>query len=67
MNLITNYFPEASHQVILLSTDTEVDQKLFIELEPSISHCYHLKYNKESKCTEVEEEYFWPEETVCPN
>ncbi len=67
MNLIRNYFPEASHQVILLSTDTEVDQQLFSELQPCISHCYHLKFNKKTKSTVVEEEYFWPEETPCPN
>ncbi len=59
MNLITNYFPEASHQVILLSTDTEVDQKLFKELKPFVSHCYHLQYNPNGQCTEATEEYFW--------
>jgi len=61
MNLITNYFPEASHQVILLSTDTEVDQKLFRELKPFVSHCYHLQYDSDGQCTEATEEYFWAE------
>lgn len=61
MNLITNYFPEASHQVILLSTDTEVDQKLFKELKPFVSHCYHLQYDPETQGTEATEEYFWAE------
>jgi len=61
MNLIRNYFPEASHQVILLSTDTEVDQKLFTELKPFVSHCYHLQYDPDAQCTKATEEYFWAE------
>ncbi|MBV5341492.1 MAG: DNA sulfur modification protein DndD [Deltaproteobacteria bacterium] len=67
MNLITNYFPEASHQVILLSTDTEVDQMLFSELKPFVSHCYHLKFDPKTQSTGVEEEYFWPENNTCLN
>lgn len=59
LNLIQNYFPKASHQVVLLSTDTEVDESLFSELAPHISHCYHLKYNKKKYETQTEEEYFW--------
>jgi DNA sulfur modification protein DndD len=66
-NLINNYFPHASHQVILLSTDTEVDQKLFRELNPNISHCYHLIYGQESGNTKVKEEYFWKESRTCLN
>lgn len=67
-NLIENYFPHASHQVILLSTDTEVDQELYAELSPNISHCYHLKYENENKRTVPKEEYFWKESrAACMN
>lgn len=59
--LVENYFPNAGHQVILLSTDTEVDQGLFSELSPAISHCYHLQYNHEQGRTTAVEEYFWRE------
>jgi len=58
-NLIENYFPNAGHQVILLSTDTEVDQGLFRELSPAISHCYHLTYDSKQGHTVATEEYFW--------
>ena len=61
MNLINSYFPEASHQVLLLSTDTEVDQTLFAELRPYVSHCYHMEYDPTSKSTRVAEGYFWSE------
>lgn len=64
-NLINNYFPKASHQVILLSTDTEVDKDLYQELKPYLSHCYHLKYDKKSKSTTPIEGYFWEEESLC--
>lgn len=62
MNLVHNYFPHAGHQVILLSTDTEVDKNLFLELKPHISHCYHLAYNKEECRTYPHNEYFWKEQ-----
>lgn len=66
-NLIHNYFPFASHQVILLSTDTEVDQQLYKELSPYLSHCYHLVYDKKTQATKPREEYFWKESKQCPN
>lgn len=36
-HLVQRYFPQASHQVILLSTDTEIDQGLFEDREPAIA------------------------------
>lgn len=44
-NLVRHYFPEASHQVVLLSTDTEVDGKLAEELADAVSHTYTLEYD----------------------
>ena len=60
-NLITNYYPHASHQMIILSTDTEVDEKLFEDLGPHLSHCYHLEFDDDAGCTRPEEGYFWKE------
>jgi DNA sulfur modification protein DndD len=58
--LVTEYFPNASHQVILLSTDTEVDQTLYKDLQPNISESYHLVYNNSKGCTSAEAGfYFW--------
>lgn len=62
MNLVRNYFPHAGHQVVLLSTDTEVDKPLFDELRPYVSHCYHLLYDKEERRTVARREYFWKEQ-----
>ena len=61
-NLIEHYFPHASHQVIILSTDTEVDRSLFAQLEPSISHAYRLEAPSAGGPTTVRPGYFWEAE-----
>lgn len=58
-NLINNYFPTASHQVIILSTDTEVDESFYSDLSSSISHAFKLGYDSTSGSTTAEEGYFW--------
>ena len=57
--LIEHYFPYASHQVIVLSTDTELDQKNFKILRPHVSHAYHLVYDQIKGSTNAKERYFW--------
>ncbi len=64
-NLIENYFPHAGHQVILLSTDTEVDQKLYADLSKHISQSYHLVYDhKKGHTTATKDAYFWENESA---
>ena len=58
-NLVNHYFPEAAHQVIMLSTDTEVEKELYEDLEPHLSHCYHLVYDSKTGATTAEPNYFW--------
>ena len=58
-NLVQRYFPNASHQVLILSTDTEVDRRYYDDLAPYISRAYHLNYDEEKKLTVGEEGYFW--------
>ena len=60
-NLVERYFPAASHQVILLSTDTEIGK---VEVErlrqqSAIASEYLLKYNSDEQQTVVQEGYFW--------
>jgi len=57
--LIERYFPSASHQVLVLSTDTEVDEKAFAVLEPFVSHAYHLQYDQAERYTTADAGYFW--------
>jgi DNA sulfur modification protein DndD len=57
--LVERYFPNASHQVIILSTDTEVDRRYYEALAPHLARAYHLHYDEERKATMAEEGYFW--------
>jgi len=57
--LINNYFPSASHQVIILSTDTEVDESFYEDLSSNISHAYKLDYSHVTGGTVADEGYFW--------
>ena len=56
--LVQEYFPRASHQMIILSTDTEVEEKYFTELQPHIAHAYHLDYDELEKHSNVTPGYF---------
>ena len=60
-NLVERYFPTASHQVILLSTDTEIGDKEVSSLrkQEAISQEYLLKYDPDKRQTTVERGYFW--------
>jgi DNA sulfur modification protein DndD len=60
-HLIERYFPNASHQVVIFSTDTEVDRKYYRDLQPHIARAYHLNYDERDKRTVGEEGYFWKE------
>lgn len=61
-NLVKRYFPSASHQVILLSTDTEIGKKEVETLRENeaIAREYLLKYDSTTRqTTVVENQYFW--------
>lgn len=60
-NLVERYFPNASHQVVIFSTDTEVDRQYYQALQPHIARAYHLNYDERGKRTVGEEGYFWKE------
>ncbi len=60
-NLVERYFPTASHQVILLSTDTEITEEQVQRLrqQGAIAKEYLLRYNSTDRCTSIESGYFW--------
>ena len=60
-NLIQHYFPTASHQVILLSTDTEIGQPEAQALREraAIAREYLLCHDASSQQTQVKSGYFW--------
>lgn len=57
--VLENYFPELSHQTILLSSDSEIRPgKDFDKIEPFISKVYTLQRDREKQLTEVVPGYF---------
>ncbi len=56
-HLIDNYFPNASHQVILLSTDTEIDYEYRDILSENIDKEYHIQYRKQEKSSTINPGY----------
>jgi len=61
-NTMTNqFFKKASHQFVILSTDTEVDQKYFNQIAPSLARAYKLDFKDKHGYTGVVPGYFWEE------
>lgn len=58
-HLVRRYFPFASHQVLLLSTDKEIDEHYFEELRPHVGRSYLLDFDNQTATTSVREGYFW--------
>jgi DNA sulfur modification protein DndD len=57
-HLVRGYFPRASHQVILLSTDEEIIGTRLTELHPSVARVYRLAHDDQVGETSIEEGYF---------
>ncbi|OBF63663.1 DNA sulfur modification protein DndD [Mycobacterium sp. 852002-50816_SCH5313054-b] len=57
--LIERYFPHAAHQVVLLSTDTEVDEAALKSLRRFIGRMYRLEFDGAVNATSVQPGYFW--------
>lgn len=58
-HLVDRYFPCASHQVILLSTDTEIDEDAYRQLRPRVARAYRLEFDQTANATQVKNGYFW--------
>lgn len=56
--LVGNYFPAASHQVILLSTDEEINGSYYLALKPHVGREYLVQYDHSSHSSKVFEGYF---------
>lgn len=57
-NLIERYFPYVSHQVLLLSTDTEITSEARKQLAPYIGRSYRLEFDRVKAATTVHPGYF---------
>ena len=57
-SIISTYFPNASEQTIILSTDTEIDYNYYNMMKNSIGDEFILVYSEETKSTTVKKGYF---------
>ena len=60
--LVNNFFPVIGEQVIILSTDTEVDEQFYNDLNPFVKTAYEIKYKDGDNSSTVTEGYFWNQE-----
>lgn len=56
--LITTYFPQASEQTIILSTDSEIDRNYHDVMKNNIGDEFTLIYDDDSKSTTIQRGYF---------
>lgn len=61
-NIIKKYLPVASKQVIILSTDTEIDKRYYEELQHLISQEYIINYDQKTNMVLISDHYFKGEE-----
>jgi len=57
--IVAEYFPSAAEQVVVLSTDTEVDEHYYERLEPHLRHAMRLVFDPVEEMTTTEQGYFW--------
>lgn len=56
--LIDRYFPNASSQTIILSTDSEIDSTYYKVIQKHVSNEFTLVYNEDLKQSHIESGYF---------
>ena len=58
-NLIEKFFPYASHQVVIFSTDSEIDEKYYSRMKSHLSRSYAMEYLPGKGKTKQHSGYFW--------
>jgi DNA sulfur modification protein DndD len=60
-SLVSDFYPNASHQTILLSTDSEINFKHYKNLVPYISKSFVIQYDSKAGKTIQHDSYFFNE------
>jgi DNA sulfur modification protein DndD len=58
-HIVHDYFPNAGEQVVILSTDTEVDEAYYAQLKPYLSGAGTLQFDQRQELTTFQPGYFW--------
>ena len=57
-NILEQYYPVASHQVVLLSTDEEIGPTEFAQIESFVTRAYQVRHNEQTKVSDIIAGYF---------
>lgn len=57
LRLVETYFPQAAEQVILLSTDEEIDARHYAQLKPHLSRSLTIEYDPATRGSRVRDGY----------
>ncbi len=60
-SLVDDFYPHASHQTIILSTDSEINNEHYQHLIPHIAKSYVIQYDSKDGKTILHENYFFNE------
>ena len=58
-HIVHSYFPNAGEQVVILSTDTEVDAAYYAQLKPYLAGAGMLAFDQRQELTNFQPGYFW--------
>jgi len=58
-NIVSSYFPNAGEQVVILSTDTEIDTEYYKKLKGYMCGSGRLEYDKRQELSTFNQGYFW--------
>lgn len=58
-NIVNSYFPNAGDQVVILSTDTEIDNDYYRTLKPHLSGAANLEFDQQQELTTFRPGCFW--------
>jgi len=58
-NIVNNYFPNAGEQVVILSTDTEIDTNYYRSLKSHLSGAGCLVFDQRQELSTFKSGYFW--------
>ncbi|WP_182133244.1 DNA sulfur modification protein DndD [Nitrosopumilus sp. b1] len=59
INLVEKFFPLASHQVLIFSTDKEIELEHYTKLQPYMTRAFAMEYLPDNGLTKQHLGYFW--------
>ena len=60
-SIVDKFYPNASHQTIILSTDSEINSEYYQKLEPYIARSFVIQYDSDKGSTKKHDTYFFDE------